>query len=413
MKRRGEVEPTPVDEIVVRGRWRSPTAEQIEAMRKSLRENGLLTPVAVRIVDEMEIEGETWRGVPVLVFGATRLAAAIAEGWKDIDTQIFEGSDIDFEKAELAENLHRGELTKLQRDQQLARYIRLCEQEQEVLRPEDAKPQGGRPKGGVRAAARELNLPEATARKAIATEAITAPAAAAITELGLANSPSAYREVAAGPTAEAQIAKAREIAEKREGGKRERTAEQREPPITGIEVQQEPMVSGSMPTLPQMPMIGLRDLVYRVAARLPDKEKVKYGKVDKMIEQLRLMGRPAATLCDIFLEVGERTAAEALAKEFDLPMSIMPITYGEVFKAISAAKLKKMDLREVGFPRFLDMYGPRERRELSLADILDFRPVLERVGLLPAPTPASPAVPAEPAMSSSEESPADDRNARA
>ena len=113
-----------------------------------------------------------------------RLAAAIAEGWKDIDTQIFEGSDIDFEKAEFAENLHRGELTKLQRDQQLARYIRLCEQEQEViLRHDDAKIGRGRPVGGVRAAARELNLPEATGRRAVATETITAPAAVAITEL--------------------------------------------------------------------------------------------------------------------------------------------------------------------------------------------------------------------------------------
>jgi len=41
---------------------------------------------------------------------------------------------------------------------------------------------------------------------------ITEPAAAVVTELGLAGSPTAYRAVAAEPTSKAQIAKAREIA---------------------------------------------------------------------------------------------------------------------------------------------------------------------------------------------------------
>jgi ParB-like chromosome segregation protein Spo0J len=54
----------------------------------------------------------------VLVYGATRLAAAKLEGWSETHAQIIKGSDLDFEKAELAENLHRGELTKLDRDLQ-------------------------------------------------------------------------------------------------------------------------------------------------------------------------------------------------------------------------------------------------------------------------------------------------------
>jgi len=44
---------------------------------------------------------------------------------------------------------------------------------------------------------------------------ITEPAAAVVTELGLAENPTAYRAVAAEPTAKAQIAKAREIAGKK------------------------------------------------------------------------------------------------------------------------------------------------------------------------------------------------------
>ena len=42
----------------------------------------------------------------ILVYGATRLTAAKLEGWTEIDAQILQGSSVDFEKAELAENLH-------------------------------------------------------------------------------------------------------------------------------------------------------------------------------------------------------------------------------------------------------------------------------------------------------------------
>jgi hypothetical protein len=49
--------------------------------------------------------------------------------------------------AEIIENLHRAELTLLERDRQLARYIELREGAQ--LREPRAKPRGGRPEGGV------------------------------------------------------------------------------------------------------------------------------------------------------------------------------------------------------------------------------------------------------------------------
>jgi hypothetical protein len=50
---------------------------------------------------------------------------------------------------EIAENLHRAELTKLQHDEQVALWIKLTD-EKEVSRVLRAKPQGGRPEGGVR-----------------------------------------------------------------------------------------------------------------------------------------------------------------------------------------------------------------------------------------------------------------------
>lgn len=211
--RRTNIEKMPVNQIEVRNRWRQPGAKQIKAMRESLRENGLLTTIAVRLIHEQP-DGEPARLVRVLVYGATRLAAAKQEGWVEIDAQIFEGSDVDSEKAELVENLHRNELSKLQHDRQIARYIALCGRK-EVLRGPRAKPRAGRPAGGVRAAARELGLPESTARDAAKAGNIAEPAVAIISELGLADDPTAYRAIAAEPTVEAQVAKAHEIAGKK------------------------------------------------------------------------------------------------------------------------------------------------------------------------------------------------------
>jgi ParB-like chromosome segregation protein Spo0J len=107
------IEKRPIESIVVLERRRTPTEERIGEMRASLRENGLLTPIAVRIVEAMVIDGKERCGVPVLVCGATRLAAAKEDGWNEIDTVVVEGDDADFTKAEIIENLHRAELTKL------------------------------------------------------------------------------------------------------------------------------------------------------------------------------------------------------------------------------------------------------------------------------------------------------------
>jgi hypothetical protein len=121
MVRRLDIEKTRVPSIVVQPRLRRPSDSAIERMAQSLGEIGLITPIAVRVVDEMEINGEVVCGVPVLIHGATRLAAAALLGWEFIDTQIVEADDIDARLAEIAENLHREELTVQERAEHLAR----------------------------------------------------------------------------------------------------------------------------------------------------------------------------------------------------------------------------------------------------------------------------------------------------
>src|SRR5690349_21426110 len=112
MIRGSNIEKRSIESIVVRERRRAPTEEQIAEMSVSLRENGLLSPITVRVIETIVINGKQLHGVAVLVCGATRLAAAKREGWTEIDTITVEGADTDFSKAEIIENLHRGELTK-------------------------------------------------------------------------------------------------------------------------------------------------------------------------------------------------------------------------------------------------------------------------------------------------------------
>ena len=52
----------------------------------------------------------------MVIYGAAHLAAAKSESWDEIDTPVHYVSGVDFEKAEIPENVHRAELTKFELD---------------------------------------------------------------------------------------------------------------------------------------------------------------------------------------------------------------------------------------------------------------------------------------------------------
>jgi ParB-like chromosome segregation protein Spo0J len=153
------------------------------------------------------------------VGGATRLAAAKAEGWAWIDTQILEGDDIDFREAEIIENLHRAELTVLERAEWQAELARLCEETPaQVVQP--SRPD--REKRGDAQAARLLEPnPEKQNAKRVQIQrdkkiaAIAPGAKDAARASGLSDEKKALLKVAAEPTPEAQVAKVAEIAERK------------------------------------------------------------------------------------------------------------------------------------------------------------------------------------------------------
>lgn len=186
-------EPIRVEYIVVQDRLRKGLSEDtvIKIMESIKTVGGLLSPIAIRYVDGFFIDGEEVDGVPILVAGRHRLEAMKRLGESHIDCLIFE-DETQARKWEISENLHRSDLTKLERDQHVAEWIRLTEGAQEGVSSQVAtklskrnRKDEGRPESGVNAAARELGIGKDDAHRAVATASIPDPIVEAIKEYGL------------------------------------------------------------------------------------------------------------------------------------------------------------------------------------------------------------------------------------
>lgn len=168
-----ETRSLPVADIQIGERHRTLSGDVVHRLAASMKDIGLRQPISVRIVDEMMLDGYLTAGVPVLVAGAHRLAAAKELGWPHIDCVEVEDDAITAELWEIAENLHRLDLTKDQRDEHIRRYAELLEAKAAAER----KPQqiaavsenkGGRGNKGVpRQIAEETGLSVDTVRRAL------------------------------------------------------------------------------------------------------------------------------------------------------------------------------------------------------------------------------------------------------
>lgn len=83
----------------------------VEALAKSIREIGLQTPIAVRMCDNVVMDGAEFDGVPVLVAGLTRLEALKLNGAEKAPCYIIKGDEDDAALWECDENLARSDLT--------------------------------------------------------------------------------------------------------------------------------------------------------------------------------------------------------------------------------------------------------------------------------------------------------------
>ncbi|MEM6461665.1 MAG: ParB N-terminal domain-containing protein, partial [Pseudomonadota bacterium] len=230
-------------DLIEVGKDRRPiNQETVDRLKESIEAIGLHTPITVHVFDE----GCQMR----LVSGHHRLKAYQELGRDEIPAFVINDDLLKAQMWEISENLHRAELTALERSEQIARWLELSKartasqsgtqtEGDKLFQPEtvsnveaqnatvsqlatrdnesqsDAanklsqvetvslqvatKPQGGRPEGGNRAAARELGIETTDAHRATKVASLTDEAKEAAVEVGLDDNRSALLDAAKQP----------------------------------------------------------------------------------------------------------------------------------------------------------------------------------------------------------------------
>lgn len=218
-----KVEAVNIDAIKIGQRHRELREEQVSSLVQSISSIGLRTPITVRQAsadDEM-----------VLVAGAHRLEACRRLFMDEIDAFVIEDDNEDAARMwEIAENLHRAELTALERSEHVSEWVRLAEKKAAetvavAICDDNDTRKDGRKKGhqhkerGINAAARELNIDRDDAHRAVKVASLSEEAKEVAREVGLDDNRSALLD-AARRSSEDQAERLRELARERELQKR-------------------------------------------------------------------------------------------------------------------------------------------------------------------------------------------------
>jgi hypothetical protein len=212
-KRQNPLETMPLTDIYIGKRVRTLDPAAVDKLAESMAREGQLSPIIVRI-GSVEEDGED--PSTILVAGLHRYKAAEKLRWTCIECRTMEGNELDAEIVEISENLHRADLTVLQRAELEARWARLVAEREGQKAGQVAqvfKAKGGRgKKGGTSEAARELGLSRRKIERAQKIDAITPEAKEAAREAGIADNQSKLLKVAAAP-AEEQVEAVKAVAE--------------------------------------------------------------------------------------------------------------------------------------------------------------------------------------------------------
>ena len=176
-----------VSAVIVPPGRREPNMARVREIAESIRRVGLLQPIVVR---------EQAHGYK-LIAGRHRLAAVTLLEEPFIDAFLFKGDDIDQRLAEITENLHRADLTALERDEQIAEWVRLTAEKVSQV----ATPLGGSQPNtkGVRQAERDLGIKRDDASRALRVADLSDSAKEAARASKLDNNRSVLLKAAAAP----------------------------------------------------------------------------------------------------------------------------------------------------------------------------------------------------------------------
>jgi ParB-like chromosome segregation protein Spo0J len=185
-------------------RMRSLQQETVADLAASMKAVGQLQPIVLRPQEGIGF---------YLVAGRHRYEAAKRLKWPSIRAVILEGADDNrVLLSEIAENLHRAELTAAERAEHIAEWIRITgEAVKAQLAPSPRS--GGRPDQGINAAVRELRIGRTEAQRSVKIAGMAPKAKDAAREAGLDDNQSALLVVAKQPTPEAQVEVIQKIAE--------------------------------------------------------------------------------------------------------------------------------------------------------------------------------------------------------
>jgi len=158
--------------------------KQVQLIADSMDKIGLKTPITVR----SNSDGN------VLVTGQHRLEAARLLGWRDIDCFVIKGKETESRLWTLAENLHRADLTALERAEFVVEWESLIRQQNEGA--QHAQPGGRQPEDkGISTTAKQLGMTRDEVRRSRAVATISPEAKRAAKAAGLADNQAALLEV--------------------------------------------------------------------------------------------------------------------------------------------------------------------------------------------------------------------------
>lgn len=199
-----------IDEIIVKEGRRELNETEVNKLAKSIKEIGLRHPLTVR----EERGGDKY----ILVAGRHRLEAMRRLGNEHVAVVIASMTNLEARMWEISENLHRADLSKQERAEQIAEWIELADEKRKLAAARPLSDSGGRGnESGVRAAARDLNIAKTTAQEAVKIASMTEEAKEAAREAGFEDSHKKLLQVASVP-ADQQVAKVYELKNLPRGG---------------------------------------------------------------------------------------------------------------------------------------------------------------------------------------------------
>jgi hypothetical protein len=123
------VKKIPVKDLIVPGVRRQCDSKAICKLAESMSAIGLKTPITIRTVKRPVDPGGTDAIADhVLVTGAHRLEAARSLGWPEIDALESDCDEVEARRWQIAENLHRRDLTVLEHSELVSDWIELADQ---------------------------------------------------------------------------------------------------------------------------------------------------------------------------------------------------------------------------------------------------------------------------------------------